>query len=138
MPEASMGAAKTERTTRRVYTVLVADDDEQVRTLVWEILAMDGFRVLPARNGHEALEVIGRHGDGIDLLLADVVMPRLGGRDLAKRATVLLPHLRVLFISGYGDNLDFRDIFPEAKVIEKPFQAEQLVGAVRAEVKRRG
>ena len=133
-----MAASMTERTARRVYTVLIADDDEQVRTLVWEILAMEGFRVLPARNGHEALEVLGKHGNGIDLLLADVVMPRLGGRDLAKRASQLLPHLRVLFISGYGDNLDFSADFPEAQVIEKPFQAEPLVEAVRAEMKRRG
>lgn len=133
-----MAASKTERTARRVYTVLVADDDEQVRALVWEILAMEGYRVLPARNGHEALEVLGRHGDGIDLLLADVVMPRLGGRDLAKRACELLPHLRVLFISGYGDNLDFRADFPDAVVIEKPFSPEQLIEACRTEVKRRG
>ena len=133
-----MAASKTERTARRVYTVLVADDDEQIRALVWEILAMEGYRVLPARNGHEALEVLGRHGDGIDLLLADVVMPRLGGRDLAKRACELLPHLRVLFISGYGDNLDFRADFPDTVVIEKPFSPEQLVEACRTEVKRRG
>lgn len=133
-----MAASKTERTARRVYTVLVADDDEQVRALVWEILAMEGYRVLPARNGHEALEVLGKHGDGIDLLLADVVMPRLGGRDLAKRACELLPHLRVLFISGYGDNLDFRADFPDAVVIEKPFTPEQLIAAARTEVKRRG
>jgi len=133
-----MPAGKTERTARRVYTVLVADDDEQIRSLVWEILAGEGFRVLPARNGHEALEVLGKHGEGIDLLLADVVMPRLGGRDLAKRAHQLLPHLRVLFISGYGDNLDFRADFPDAVVIEKPFSPEQLVDAVRVEVKRRG
>jgi two-component system cell cycle sensor histidine kinase/response regulator CckA len=133
-----MAASKTERTARRVYTVLVADDDEQIRALVWEILAMEGYRVLPARNGHEALEVLGRHGDGIDLLLADVVMPRLGGRDLAKRACELLPHLRVLFISGYGDNLDFRADFPDAVVIEKPFSPEQLIEACRTEVKRRG
>jgi CheY-like chemotaxis protein len=133
-----MAASKTERTARRVYTVLVADDDEQIRALVWEILAMEGYRVLPARNGHEALEVLGKHGDGIDLLLADVVMPRLGGRDLAKRACELLPHLRVLFISGYGDNLDFRADFPDAVVIEKPFSPEQLIEACRTEVKRRG
>lgn len=133
-----MAASKTERTARRVYTVLVADDDEQIRALVWEILAMEGYRVLPARNGHEALEVLGKHGEGVDLLLADVVMPRLGGRDLAKRAQELLPHLRVLFISGYGDNLDFRADFPDAVVIEKPFLPEQLIEACRTEVKRRG
>lgn len=133
-----MAAAKTERSTRRIYTVLVADDDEQVRALVWELLAAEGFRVLPARNGHEALEVLGRHGASIDVLLADVVMPRLGGRDLAKRAAGMLPHLRVLFISGYGDNLDFRADFPDATVLEKPFQPDQLTEAVRAAIKRRG
>ncbi len=132
-----MPAAKTERSSRRVYTVLVADDDEQIRSLVWEILAHEGYRVLPARNGHEALEVLGRHGDGIDVLLADVVMPRLGGRDLAKRACELLPHLRVLFVSGYGDNLDFRADFPDAAVLEKPFRPEQLTDALREAIRRR-
>ncbi len=133
-----MAVTKTERSARRVYTVLVADDDEQIRTLVWEMLAMQGFRVLPARNGHEALDVLGKHGDGIDVLLADVVMPRLGGRDLAARAVQLLPHLRVLFISGYGDTLDFQADFPDAAVLEKPFRAEQLVEAVWAAARKRG
>ncbi len=133
-----MAAPKTERNSRRVHTVLVADDDEQIRSLVWEILAQEGYRVLPARNGHEALEVLGRHGDGIDVLLADVVMPRLGGRDLAKRACALLPHLRVLFVSGYGDNLDFQADFPEAAVLEKPFRAEQLIDVLSATLKLRG
>jgi two-component system, cell cycle sensor histidine kinase and response regulator CckA len=133
-----MGAAKTERTARRVYTVMVADDDEQIRGLVWEILAMEGFRVLPARNGHEGLEVLGRHGEGVDVVLADVVMPRLGGREMAQRAVELLPHLRVLFISGYGDNLDFRADFPDAQVLEKPFRAEQLIETVWAAIRKRG
>lgn len=133
-----MPATKTERTARRVYTVLVADDDEQIRTLVWEILAQEGFRVLPARNGHEGLEVLGRHGEGIDVLLADVVMPRLGGREMAQRAVQLLPHLRVLFMSGYGDSADFQADFPDSAVLDKPFRAEQLVEAVKAALKKRG
>lgn len=132
-----MAATKTERSIRRIYTVLVADDDEQIRSLVWEILAMQGFRVLPARNGHEALDVLGKHGDGVDVLLADVVMPRLGGRDLASRATQLFPRLKVLFISGYGDTLDFQADFPDATVLEKPFRPEQLAEVVWAAARRR-
>lgn len=133
-----MAATKTERSARRVYTVLVADDDEQIRSLVWEILALEGFRVLPARNGHEALDVLGKHGDGIDVLLADVVMPRLGGRDLASRVSQLLPHVRILFISGYGDTLGFQADFPDAAVLEKPFRPEQLVEAVWTAARKRG
>lgn len=133
-----MAQSRTERTTRRVYTVLVADDDETIRALMWEILAGEGWRVLPARNGHEALDVLGKHGAGVDVLLADVVMPRLGGRDLARRAAEICPHLRILFVSGYGDNLDFRADFPDADVLEKPFSPEQLIQALQTSIKRRG
>ncbi len=125
-----MPAAPRTRSSRRIRTVLVADDDEQIRALVWEILAGEGLRVLPARNGQEAIEVLSRHGDGVDVLLADVVMPRMGGRELATAALRLLPGLRVVFFSGYGDNAEMSADFPDAAVLEKPFRSEQLVAAV--------
>ena len=133
-----MPSPRTERQSRRVYTVLVADDDEQIRQLVWELLSIDGFRVLPARNGHEALDILGKQGDSIDVVLADVVMPRIGGRELAVRALKLLPHLKILFMSGYGDNADLGGEFPDAVVLEKPFTADQLGEAVWLAVRKRG
>lgn len=129
---------RTDRRDRRVRTVLVADDDEQVRTLVWEILSQEGFRVLPARNGAEALELLTKQGDGIDVLLADVVMPRMGGRELAVKAATEAPHVKILFVSGYGDNADFNAEFPDVDVIEKPFTREQLVEAVKTAIRKRG
>lgn len=135
---ATNASERTDRRERRVRTVLIADDDEQVRALVWEMLSLEGFRVLPARNGTEALEILGKQGEGVDVLLADVVMPRMGGRELALKATMAAPHVKILFVSGYGDNADFRAEFPDVEVIEKPFTREQLVAAVKTAVRKRG
>ena len=129
---------RIDRRERRIRTVLIADDDEQVRTLVWEMLSLEGLRVLPARNGAEAIELLQRQGEGVDVLLADVVMPRLGGRELAAKVAVAFPHIKILFVSGYGDNADFTAEFPEAEVIEKPFTCQQLVEAVKAVLRKRG
>lgn len=128
-----MPSEPIDRHRRRIHTVLIADDDEQIRSLVWEILADEGYRVLPARNGHEAVEILRRHGDTID-----VVMPRLGGRELAAESARLTPHVRILFASGYGDNEDFKAEFPDSEVLEKPFRPDQLTEAVRGALKRRG
>jgi CheY-like chemotaxis protein len=128
----------SDRRARRVHTVLVCDDDEQVRALVWEVLAETGIRVVPARHGEEALEVLARLGAGVDLLLADVVMPRMGGRELAIKAQALVPHLKVLFMSGYGDVDDFQGEFPAgAEVISKPFAIEELTEKVQTALKSR-
>ncbi len=127
----------TDRHRRRIHTVLIADDDEQIRALVWEILASEGFRVMPARNGHEAVEILHQHSQGIDVLIADVVMPRVGGRELAIECARIAPHVRVLFASGYGGNDDFRAEFPDAEVLEKPFRPAQLIEQVRAALRRR-
>lgn len=122
---------------RRAHTVLVADDDEQIRILVWEILAEQGWRVLPARHGLEALQLLERFGDGVDLVLADVVMPRMGGKELAQRIGRDYPHIRVVFFSGYGDSPELGSEFPDAEVLDKPFTAEQLIEAVNAASRRR-
>ncbi|MCS6969709.1 MAG: response regulator [Planctomycetota bacterium] len=122
---------------RRTHTVLVADDDEQIRILVWEILAEEGWRVLPARHGQEALQLLARFGDSVDVVLADVVMPRLGGKDLAQRIARDYPHIRVVFFSGYGDSPELGSEFPDAEVLDKPFTAEQLLAAVSAASRKR-
>jgi CheY-like chemotaxis protein len=128
----------SDRRSRRVHTVLVCDDDEQVRALVWEVLAEEGIRVVPARHGEEALEVIAKLGAGVDLLLADVVMPLMGGRELALKAQAAAPHLKILFMSGYGDVGDFQGEFPAGvEVIAKPFGAEDLIDKVKTALKSR-
>ena len=104
-------------------TILVVEDEEPVRSLTERILASAGFRCLAASDGDEALEVFGRHRDEIDLILTDVVMPRVSGPELAERIGASGPP--VLFMSGYAD----QDL---PGMLEKPFSADQLLRAVTA------
>jgi two-component system cell cycle response regulator CpdR len=113
--------------------ILVADDEESVRTYVGRILAMNGFEVVEAADGADALQHI-ETGDAIDLLLTDVRMPRMDGIELARSAHAICPHLPVLYISGYPFDVDEeRRIYP-AKIcafVAKPFTPKTLVEAVR-------
>jgi signal transduction histidine kinase/ActR/RegA family two-component response regulator len=86
-------------------TVLLVEDEDQVRQLVCDILSADGYRVLAAAGPLEALELARDHHGSVDLLLADVVMPHMNGRELAARLKPLRPEMRVLFISGYTGNV---------------------------------
>jgi DNA-binding NtrC family response regulator len=112
-------------------TVLLVDDEEPVRHLVRMMLEMDGCTVLEAHNGEEAQEVADRHGNGIDLLVTDIMMPGIGGLELAQRLVARRPGLRVLFISG---QITEEDISPNAlrtrtAFLRKPFKVGQLTQA---------
>ncbi|HEV8551438.1 MAG TPA: PAS domain-containing protein, partial [Polyangiaceae bacterium] len=85
----------------RGETVLVAEDDDQVRAVVRRVLSRAGYRVIEARSGGEALALAERHGDAIDLLLTDVVMPEMGGPELGSALKTKRPELRLLYMSGY-------------------------------------
>lgn len=114
-------------------TVLVVEDDDEVRDSVEKVLRSIGYDVLSASSGHDALEIIGRTRR-IDLLLTDVGLPRgMNGTELARRARSLLPGLRVLYISGYTHGaLDARDLAAEGfELIGKPFRRAELETAVR-------
>jgi two-component system, cell cycle sensor histidine kinase and response regulator CckA len=118
---------------RGTETVLLVEDEEAVRSLTSEILRMNGYRVLEAGDGEEALLLSGRHEGPIALLLTDVVMPRLSGFDLAGRLRALRPGLKVLYMSGHTD---IADIPPEgpasgAAYIQKPFSPAVLARTVR-------
>jgi CheY-like chemotaxis protein len=115
-------------------TVLVAEDDEQVRNLAVRILRDGGYRVLVAGDGQQALELAARHPDPIHLLLTDIVMPGLGGRQLAQRLVAARPAVRVVFMSGYADDAAFHETGGDDDLpfVPKPFAPAQLRTKVRA------
>jgi signal transduction histidine kinase/CheY-like chemotaxis protein len=114
-------------------TILLVEDEARVRQLACDILQASGYTVLEARHGHAALEVCQNHTGTIDLLLTDVVMPSMNGRELAERLAPLRPDMAVLYTSGYTDNaivlhgvLDARTVF-----LQKPFTPDALARKVR-------
>ena len=114
-------------------TVLIAEDETQLRALMRRALSSRGYVVLEASHGREALEVAERHAGPIHLLLTDVVMPHLSGRELAERLMVQRPGLRVLFISGYADEAIERHgaLTPGAVYVQKPVLPDALAERVR-------
>src|SRR5262249_45004768 len=102
-PDAAPRAAATPPAKGR-ETVLLVEDEDAVRVLVRLVLGPQGYRVVEARNGNEALALAERHDGPIDLLISDVVMPGLSGPDLAGRLADRRPGLRVLFLSGYTED----------------------------------
>ena len=115
-------------------TILLTEDEEHVRELALEVLRMSGYTVLEASDGASALELSARHAGPIHLLVTDIVMPHMGGGELAQRLTRLRPEMRVLYMSGYTDDALVRHgvAASEAAMIEKPFATDGLVQKVRA------
>ncbi len=114
-------------------TVLVVEDEPQVRNLAVRALKRQGYKVLEAHNGSEALLMFERGAPHIDLLVTDVVMPQMSGRELADRVAVLRPAMRVLFMSGYTDDaIVHRGVLePGTAFIGKPFTMNALIRKVR-------
>ena len=114
-------------------TVLLVEDDRTVRMLAGEMLRMNGYTVLQARDGREALDLVRRHGQPIHLLLTDVVMPEMSGRQLAKWVADIQPGIRVLYMSGYTDGVIAHHGVLDAGVayLQKPFTADFLARKVR-------
>jgi PAS domain S-box-containing protein len=113
-------------------TILLAEDDEQVRVLTGEILAMNGYTVLEAAHGAEALRIVGQHGAPIDLLIADVVMFGISGPQLARSVVSMRPDIKVLYLSGHtADALRRHGVLqPDFMMIRKPFTPMALLEAV--------
>ena len=113
--------------------VLLVEDEDLIRNLAEQILVDRGYRVLAAANASEALDLVGRLGRGIDLLLTDIVMPGLSGLDLAQRLRRRQPDLRVLFMSGYSDSPLLRAGLARegSAFLQKPFSADALERRVR-------
>ncbi|HCF58896.1 MAG TPA: hypothetical protein DFS52_13005 [Myxococcales bacterium] len=138
LPRVDLPATETRRRSSAAMvtgneTVLVVEDESAVRKLAERILRLAGYRVLSGANGGEALLLCEKHGDEIDLLLTDVVMPQMSGRDLADRLALLCPRLKVLYMSGYTDHAIVHHgvLEPGTRFIGKPFSASELTYKVR-------
>jgi nitrogen-specific signal transduction histidine kinase/ActR/RegA family two-component response regulator len=118
---------------RGTETILIVEDEDAVRMAAERILLAAGYTVVSAANGGEALELCELNSDDIDLLLADVVMPQMSGRELADRVSGLWPNLKILYMSGYSDNalVHHGVLEPGTRLLAKPFTAEDLRRKVR-------
>ena len=114
-------------------TILVAEDEEQVRALVIEVLNELGYKTIAASDGAEAAELLVEHCDKIDLLLSDIIMPGMSGRDLADRANDVCPNIGVLFMSGYTDDdiLKYGIARDEVRFLQKPVTPSTIAQTVR-------
>jgi diguanylate cyclase (GGDEF)-like protein len=115
------------------FTVLIADDEAGIRTLAGEVLRSHGYNVLQAADGIEALELAAQHPGPIHLLLTDLSMPRLDGRELHRRLNKVRPGTATLFMSGELDT----DLHPDAAYLPKPFATSVLVRKVNDALKEK-
>jgi CheY-like chemotaxis protein len=120
-------------TRRGTETVLLVEDEDGVRALVRQVLHKHGYNVLEARNGGEALLMCERHQGDIDMLLTDVVLEQMGGRELAERLLKVRPEMKVLYVSGYADDAIVHHgvLKPGMAFLQKPFTTEALARKVR-------
>jgi two-component system cell cycle sensor histidine kinase/response regulator CckA len=114
-------------------TILLVEDEDPVRLLVRDTLEEAGYKVLEASHGEDAIEHLSRTGEPIHLVLSDVIMPKMGGRDLAERVASRHPEIKMLFISGYADSALGRrdDSSRKIPILFKPFTPHELARMVR-------
>jgi DNA-binding response OmpR family regulator len=114
-------------------TILVVEDEVAVKDLITRILRREGFIVLDASSGEEAVLICNEHPEPIDLLLTDVVMPEMSGPDLRDLLEPIRPDMQVLFMSGYTDDLIAKRgvLGTGESLLNKPFNAAQLLVRVR-------
>ncbi|PYP69735.1 MAG: hybrid sensor histidine kinase/response regulator, partial [Gemmatimonadetes bacterium] len=120
-------------------TVLVAEDEDAVRQIIEEALQARGYRVMVARDGNEALALAGRHTGQIDLLVTDVVMPDMNGRELSQRLTQVRPTIKTLYLSGYTDDaiLHHGVLQEGVAFLQKPFSLGVLARKIRDVIEAR-
>ena len=114
-------------------TIMLVEDEAAVRDIAARMLQRQGYTVLEASDGAEALRLVEQHRGPVHLLLTDVVLPKMGGRQLAERMEVLRPEIKVLFASGYTDDVILRHNLLErrGRLVQKPFTGELLARKVR-------
>src|SRR6185503_9093597 len=120
-------------------TILVVDDEAQVRTLARDILLGAGYRVLEAEDGEQALRLAEDHQGAIHILLTDIMMPGINGKDLADRFLVARPDAKAIFMSGRAAEVisDAGVLIPVDAFLAKPFTVERLLNKVRERLEYR-
>jgi two-component system, cell cycle sensor histidine kinase and response regulator CckA len=113
-------------------TILLAEDEAGVRSLVRLVLTRAGFRVLEAADGSEALRLFETHAERIDLVVTDLLMPGVTGQVLHERIHAVRPALPVVFMSGYTDPLPGQELTAGVPFLHKPFHPNELLAMVRA------
>jgi CheY-like chemotaxis protein len=124
----------TPASSRGTETILLVEDEDLVRELARRILAADGYLVLSARNGAEAIQICEQHAEHIHLLFIDVVLTgTLSGPETAKQLSLFYPKIKVLYISGYTDNAIVHHgvLAPQIPFLQKPFSPKGLLRKVR-------
>lgn len=111
-------------------TVLLVDDEAMIRELARTVLTRAGFRVLTVEDGAEAVEVFAQRHREIDLVILDVTMPRMSGRDAYRRMAEINPAARIMFSTGYSAD-DLVEVDGSAGLLSKPYRPQELVAAVR-------
>jgi len=121
-------------------TVLLVEDEESVRQLVRETLESKGYKVLEADHGESALHIVSRHSGKIDMLITDVVMPGMSGRELSAQLCSSYPHTKVLYLSGYTEDAIAHEGVLESGTafLQKPFTLQMLARKVREVLDERG
>jgi two-component system cell cycle sensor histidine kinase/response regulator CckA len=114
-------------------TVVLAEDEDSLRTLLGRVLTGSGYQVIAGRNGVEALDAARSRGSRVDLLLADLVMPRMSGAELAEALAPDQPAMKILFMTGHTEDalVEDRLVDGDVELIQKPFTSESLLGHVR-------
>jgi PAS domain S-box-containing protein len=137
-PEVAQGVTNGRSALSGKETVLLVEDDATVRSVTRRSLDIHGYSVLEARGGEEALAVLGARKGRVDLLVTDVVMPKMGGRELVDAVHGMYPEVRVLFTSGFADDTITRHGVTTAEVafLQKPYTVESLLGKVREALRR--
>ena len=113
--------------------ILLTEDEAAVRFATRMILEQAGYRVIEAANGHLALDTFRQRSSEIDLVVTDMIMPGMNGRELADQLREIRPDIRVLFTSGYTDDTVFRQslVEPGSHFIQKPYTPQALTAKVR-------
>jgi two-component system cell cycle sensor histidine kinase/response regulator CckA len=132
-PFSSSSSSPSVNLPRGTETVLLVEDETTVRDFAARVLVEQGYTVLQAGNGREALQVSQQHQGEIHLLLTDVVMPEMGGKLLSEQIKLSYPTIKILFTSGYTDSAVIRQgiLADDIDFIQKPFSPADLAVSVR-------